>query len=206
MQRVIAYIDGFNLYFGLRENRWRKYYWLDLVKLVQSLLKPDQQFVAAHYFTARIRDAGNNSSDSKRQSIYLDALATLPAITIHEGHYLQKKVQCRKCGVTWSTFEEKMTDVNIAAQLLVDAFDNRYDTALIISGDSDLTTPVQRVRERFPDKRVVIALPPKRHSQQLTLAANGAFTIGEAKLRQSQLPDKVVTTGGYILQRPEHWR
>lgn len=206
MQRVIAYIDGFNLYFGLRESGWRKYYWLDLVKLVQSLLKPDQALVKTHYFTARIRVSGNNSSDARRQSTYLDALATLPALTIHEGHYLQKQVQCHRCGSIWSTFEEKMTDVNIAAQLLVDAFDNRYDTALIVSGDSDLTTPVQRVRERFPDKRVVIALPPKRHSQQLTKAASGAFTIGEARIRKSQLPEQVVTAAGYVLKRPDYWR
>ena len=32
-QRVIAYIDGFNFYFGLRsEPRWKRYYWLDVVK------------------------------------------------------------------------------------------------------------------------------------------------------------------------------
>lgn len=206
MQRVIAYIDGFNLYFGLREKGWKRYYWLDLVRLVQSLLKPDQSYVRSHYFTARIRVAGNNSDDTRRQSIYLDALATLPNLTIHEGHYLQKRVQCKKCGSTWFTYEEKMTDVNIAAQLLLDAFDNLFDTALIISGDSDLTTPVQRVRNRFPDKRVVIALPPSRHSQQLTQAANGAFTIGEAKLRKSQLTNQVVAIGGYVLQRPDYWR
>ncbi|NTU49921.1 MAG: NYN domain-containing protein [Desulfobulbaceae bacterium] len=206
MQKVIAYVDGFNLYFGLRDKGWRKYYWLDLVKLVQSLLKPDQVYTEAHYFTSRIRVAGNNGSDTKRQSIYLDALATLPSLTTHEGHYLQKSMQCHKCGATWFTYEEKMTDVNIAAQLLVDAFDNRFDVALIISGDSDLTPPVQMIRNRFSDKRVIVALPPSRHSHQLTQAANGAFTIGEVKLRKSQLPEQVVTPGGYVLQRPSHWR
>lgn len=206
MQKVIAYVDGFNLYFGLRDKGWRKYYWLDLVALVQSLLKPDQVFIEAHYFTSRIRVAGNNSNDTKRQSIYLDALATLPSLTIHEGHYLQKTMKCHTCNATWFTYEEKMTDVNIAAQLLTDAFDDRFDTALIISGDSDLTPPVQRIRQRFPEKRIIIALPPGRHSQQLTQAANGAFTIGEAKLRKSQLPEQIVTQSGYVLQRPTHWR
>lgn len=206
MQKVIAYVDGFNLYFGLRDKGWRKYYWLDLVTLVQSLLKPDQVYTETHYFTSRIRVAGNNSSDTKRQSIYLDALATLPSLTTHEGHYLQKNMKCHTCGATWFTYEEKMTDVNIAAQLLTDAFDNRFDVALIISGDSDLTTPVQRIRQRFPAKRIIIALPPGRHSHQLTQAANGAFTIGEAKLRKSQLPEQVATSNGYILQRPVHWR
>lgn len=41
MRRVISYIDGFNLYFGLKQKGWRKYYWLDLAALSRSLLKDD---------------------------------------------------------------------------------------------------------------------------------------------------------------------
>jgi len=29
MDRVIAYVDGFNLYFGLKSKGWRRYYWLN---------------------------------------------------------------------------------------------------------------------------------------------------------------------------------
>jgi hypothetical protein len=39
-QRVIAYIDGFNLYFGLRESGLRRCYWLNLPALAESLLRP----------------------------------------------------------------------------------------------------------------------------------------------------------------------
>jgi len=37
--RVAAYIDGFNLYFGIRKHG-RRHLWLDLEGLVRSLLKP----------------------------------------------------------------------------------------------------------------------------------------------------------------------
>jgi len=30
MDRVITYIDGFNLYFGLKSKDWQRYYWLNL--------------------------------------------------------------------------------------------------------------------------------------------------------------------------------
>ena len=205
MSRVISYIDGFNLYFGLRDKAWRKYYWLDLVKLSQELLKPDQELHGVHCFTTRIRDNRSNRPDMRRQNTYLEALATLPGITLHYGHYLEKPRQCRRCGNTWMDYEEKMTDVNIAVQLLADAFDDRYDTALLISADSDLTTPVRQVRARFPRKRIVIAQPPGRQSIELTKAANGYFTVGEAKLRQSQLPPTVRRADGFVLQRPAHW-
>lgn len=206
MTRVVAYVDGFNLYFGLKAKGWKKHYWLDLNGLATSLLKPGQTLEGVHYFTSRIRANGRNVADMQRQSDYLDALATLPSLTIHYGHYLQKSRRCHSCGAQWMDYEEKMTDVNIAMQRLADAFDDHFDTALVISADSDLTTPVRQVRARFPAKRVIVAQPPGRNSVQLAGVATAAFTISETKVRQSQLPAAVTTASGYVIQRPAHWR
>lgn len=98
-----------------------------------------------------------------------------------------------------------MTDVNIAMELLVDAHEDRFDTALMISADSDLTGPVLKVRSLFPKKRVVIAFPPNRVSERLKKEANGWFRISEAALRQNQLPDPVVKPDGIQLQKPAKW-
>lgn len=206
MSRVMVYVDGFNLYFGLRSKAWRKHYWLDLAALAQALLKPGQTLHGVHYFTSRIRANGRNVADMQRQTAYIEALGTLGALQLHFGHYLEKPKQCRQCGAKWMDYEEKMTDVNIAVQMLADAFDDRFDTALLISGDSDLTTPVCKLRAQFPAKRVVVAFPPGRQSFELKKAANATFTIGEANLRQSQLPAQVQRADGFMLQRPAHWQ
>lgn len=63
-QRVIAYVDGFNLYYGLKEKGWKRYYWLDLKELVTNLLKPNQQLQFVKYFSARL-----SSGDAKDLSI-----------------------------------------------------------------------------------------------------------------------------------------
>ena len=204
MKRVIAYIDGFNLYFGLRDKGWRKYYWLDLCALSSSMLKGAQTLEAVHYFTARIH-ASEDSSGAQRQKEYLEALQTLAKLHIQFGHYLEKPRRCT-CGRQWTSYEEKMTDVNIASQMIVDAFDNRFDTALLISADSDLTTPVNIIRTRFPEKNVIIALPPKRRSHKLVQAASGSFVINETAFRRSQLPELITKPDGYTLHRPEHWK
>jgi uncharacterized LabA/DUF88 family protein len=206
MSRVMVYVDGFNLYFGLRSKGWRKHYWLNLQALATALLKPGQTLQCVHYFTSRIRANGRNLPDMQRQTTYLEALDTLPGLQLHFGHYLEKPKQCRQCGAQWMDYEEKMTDVNIAVQLLSDAFDDRFDTALLISGDSDLTTPVNKLRTQFPAKRLIVAFPPDRQSFELQQAANATFTIGEANLRQSQLPAQVQRADGFILQRPAHWQ
>jgi len=75
-----------------------------------------------------------------------------------------------------------------------------------IAGDSDLTTPIQQVRKIFPNKRLIVVFPPNRQSAQLKKAANGYLSIGEDKLRQNQLPNTVMTSSGFALHRPTHWK
>ena len=40
--------------------------------------------------------------------------------------------------------EEKGSDVNLATYLLVDAFDDDYEAAVVVSNDSDLAEPIRR--------------------------------------------------------------
>ena len=51
MERGIAYIDGHNLYYGLRSKGWRKYYCLNIQAMVRFLLKPHQTLEKTKYFT-----------------------------------------------------------------------------------------------------------------------------------------------------------
>ena len=99
-----------------------------------------------------------------------------------------------------------MTDVQIATEMLTDAFADKFDTALVVSADSDLVPPTLAVRRLFPGKRVVAAFPPARSSVQLKRAANASTRVGLDSLERSQFPDAVPKPDGYVLRRPEHWR
>ncbi len=202
-ERVIVYIDGFNLYYGLREKRWKWAYWLDLKKLAGALLKKRQTLVHTHYFTAVLKSPDDKR---RRQATYLDALATLKDVSIHYGHYLADTITCRNCDHHYVTHHEKMTDVNIAVQLMTDAFQDRFDNAIVVSADSDLVSPVRAVCALFPAKRVVVAFPPERASSELKKQASGYVNIGRAALVKSLLPDPVVKANGHPLKRPAEWR
>ena len=102
--------------------------------------------------------------------------------------------------------QEKMTDVNIAVELLEDAFQDRFDTALLISADSDLVPPVLAVKRLFPKKRVVTVFPPGRSSQALKQCSDAFFVLGRAKLAVSQLPETIRKPDGVLLQRPSQWK
>jgi len=204
--RVIAYIDGFNLYFGMRGLHWSRYYWLNLPLMAANLLKPGQRLVQTKYFTTRVSGSPKDPDKPKRQNTYLEAIQTLPNVGIFYGHYLSREVTCLRCGARWTTHDEKMTDVNIATELLTDATDDRFDVALLVTADSDLTRPIQIVRERFPAKKVVMAFPPDRNSERLKQVASGYMHIGRDVLRASQLPDQVRKPDGFVLHRPIEWR
>jgi uncharacterized LabA/DUF88 family protein len=203
VSRVIAYVDGFNLYYGLKTKHGRRYLWLDLQLLAGSLLLPDQNLTSVKYFTARVR---NDPQGEQRQSDYIDALSIqCPLLTVIDGRFQEKDHSCHSCGSTWKGYEEKETDVSIAVALVEDAVLDSYDVALLISADSDLCPSVRSVKRLRPSKRIIAAFPPRRRSGGLAATVHANFTIGDAKIRQAQLPPTIVSPGGIVLSKPTHW-
>jgi uncharacterized LabA/DUF88 family protein len=201
-ERVIAYVDGYNLYYGLRSRRWKRYYWLNVQRMVGGLLTGRQVLVATKYFTTIV-----NQPDHKRhrQAVFLEALQTLEDFRIFYGHFLSVTVRCRSCGHTHETRHEKMTDVNIAVELMKDAHRDMFDTALVVSADSDLVGAVRAVDELFEGKRVVVAFPPGRSSKALAQAAGCYTHIARVLLARSVFPETVTKPHGYVLRRPAQW-
>lgn len=202
MERVIAYIDGFNLYHGLKEKGWRHLYWLNVQKLARNLLRDYQQLVITKYFTAPI---SGPPAKRKRQSTFLEALETLPDFEILRGKYQANPEKCPDCGFEYRIPTEKMTDVQIGVEIVSDAFEDKFDVAPLISGDKDLTPAIKAVKERCLNKKIVVAFPPARSSSDLAKVADANFHISKSKLHQSVFPDQVKKADGYILQRPSSW-
>ena len=205
MERVAVYIDGLNLYYGMKSVGWRRYYWLDVQRLSENLLRPYQRLRFVRYFTAKFLPDDNDPGQAERQDAYLQALSSLPKARIQYGLHIPKTVTCPRCGAASQTHEEKMTDVNIAVALLEDANNNLFDAAIVISADSDLSRPIEVVRQKFANKRVRVAFPPKRHSLHLSQVATASFHISRDLLRNSQLPDPVAKPDGYLVHKPARW-
>ena len=123
-KKVTFYIDGFNFYYGLKENSskdssWRKFYWLDFNLFFSQFLQPDEELLEIRYFTARPK----NSGKMKRQNALMEVNKKLnrEKFKIHYGKYQEKSVKCLgTCKENFVTYEEKETDVNIAVKLIED--------------------------------------------------------------------------------------
>ena len=199
--RVVIYVDGFNLYFGIIEAGFIHSKWLDISSLVKSYLTANQYLVKIKYFTSRIT---NNPAKQKRQTTFIEAIES-SGIQIIYGLYKAIDIECHNCGHVWSISNEKMTDVNIATHLLMDAYSDLYDTAILISGDSDLVPPIKAVHSNFPAKSVSVFFPPNRHNNTVAAAAKGFLVIGRKRIVANQFPDEVRKTDGFVLKKPSEW-
>jgi uncharacterized LabA/DUF88 family protein len=203
MHRVRVYIDGFNLYYGMHDAFGREYLWLDLEALSERLTRPPQTIERVLYFTARVR---NDLASEQRQDMYLQALAVRSTrLDIVEGRFQLKRIQCRICGASRVGYEEKETDVSIAVSLVEDAATDRYDTAILVSGDSDLCPAVRAAKRLAPGNRIIAVFPPRRQSDPLRGVADGVLHIDRRMLHQAQLPARVPARSGIVLERPAYW-
>ncbi len=204
-QRVIVYVDGFNFYYGLKNDpRWKRYYWLDVVALFEKFMRPDQELIGVKYFSARPEDADQNA----RQYAFFQANKENPKFSLILGKYLRKSITCFNCGNVIRTHEEKETDVRIATQIVADAYEKNCDVAIVVSADSDMIPAVELAKAA--GQRVYIYFPPNHYSSNLAAMANGKPVLMvkyESRFRQSLLPDVVhLTAENYDLQIPPKWK
>jgi uncharacterized LabA/DUF88 family protein len=162
---TMIYVDGFNFYYGALKGS--QYRWLNFETLFARLF-PRNKIVGIRYFTALVNALPTNPDQPARQQLLLRAMRTLPLVTIIEGHYLShpKSMPLVNPAPGGNRFaqvlftEEKGSDVNLASYLLMDGFKNQYDCAIVISGDSDLATPITMARQEL-HKTVGVLLPQR---------------------------------------------
>jgi uncharacterized LabA/DUF88 family protein len=202
-RKTIVYIDGFNLYYGIRGHGWRHLLWLDLVAFSRRLLVADQELVIVKYFTSRIR---NNPEKQKRQNTYLEALETLRGLKIYYGNFTVDEWGCKECGTIQTIEHEKQTDVNMAVNLLADAHSEMIDDAVLVTADSDQVPTIEQLKSSHPWKNILVVFPPGRHSDELIKVAHKTLHLSsQEKLAKSQLPDQIKKKDGFVLTRPVEW-
>jgi hypothetical protein len=205
IERVSAYLDGFNIYNGMMAKGWGHYRWLDYRALLHRYMRPPQELGPVKYFTSRMT---HQPEKHARQALYIRALQVRGGIEIIDGTWTMKPVKCTKCKRYFKVPQEKRTDVNLATHLVADAFDDRFDTFVLVTADSDLIPAISYVKERF-GKRFMLVDPPRRHDGTLRALADLHLHSRKDFYRQSQLPDPVEyrTRRGRTkrIHRPPSW-
>lgn len=205
-RRTNVYIDGFNFYYGCIKNT--SYKWVNLRAMCEGIL-PDNNIQAIKYFTANVSGTSRDPNKPIRQQVYFRALNTLANFHIILGHFLttSKNMPLSKTNppkfVLVDKVEEKGSDVNLATHLLVDAFRNSFDVAVIVTNDSDLKEPMRVVRNEF--SKIVLLLNPHqmRFANELEKHADWKHRIQAKHLKTCQFPDKLVDSRGEFFKPPK---
>ncbi|HVR77473.1 MAG TPA: NYN domain-containing protein [Acidimicrobiia bacterium] len=210
-----AYVDGFNLYYGSVIDTSFK--WLDLAALANEIA--GEQPSILRYFSARVKSMPWNLHAHQRQDTYWQALRAV-GVDIVEGQFLVQnkwkrlsqpmpglKTSPKRAEVIIS--EEKGSDVNLGALLLVDAYELNLRRALVVTNDSDLAKPIELVMTLGVE--VIIANPhPKPAKALLNISVGGQSPVMrrvfKQALKRSQLPNPVVDpVTGRRIGRPHDW-
>lgn len=211
--KVNVYVDGFNLYYGLKgyKRTGGQYKWLDVGALCRLAL-PNDTINRIRYFTATIT-VQDDPQAPQRQQAYLRALRTMQDLTVDFGHFISRP----KWAVEWNSppgqpkkvcihyTEEKGSDVNLATRLLCDAYAGDYEKAAIITNDSDLVMPIRRIIKNELKLLVEVFNPHKNVSHALKKVATSYTLIPEAWFAASQFPATVLDRRGRPITKPPGW-
>ena len=138
-KRVAVYIDGSNLYFKLRELKFSQLNKFNYRGLA-SWLARKREVISYRYYVGVVRAQANNAKgqELRKEQQRLFAHLTSPAqgFIVKQGYLMGSD----------GTYHEKGVDVKIATDLLVGAYDDIYDVAIILSSDTDLIPAIQKIK------------------------------------------------------------
>lgn len=205
-RKICIYIDGYNLYHAIKKLNNDRLKWLDLKTLMNNFIDPNNDDVMGiYYFSAY---ATWNNEWHQRHKLYVKALED-SGVHIIMGNFKNKKRYCDSCGYVGIGKEEKETDVNIAIKLLDDAYQNKFDKAILVSQDSDLLPSIKLTKQRFPNKIIKIITPPNlRHSKNMAkvVGKKNLGMIDKIHIERSRFSESLTLLNGEKLICPEKYK
>jgi len=136
-ERVLIIIDGNNFYHRLKELNLTHLLSFDYEKF-NGFLIGRRFLVSKNYYIGSIREERNNPKSKELMVGQQKLIGKLQKSgwTIKFGHMLKA-----------DGYHEKGVDVQIAVDLLIGAYENLYDTAILVSSDTDLIPALAKARE-----------------------------------------------------------
>ena len=159
--RIAIFIDGSNLYHALKSNFRR--HDLNFADFTSKLCGSRGLFRTYYYNV--LQDPVQWPEGHREQQEFLDILRKTP--------YLEVRLGSTK--VTQGTAVEKGIDIMLATDLLYFAWNDFYDVALLVSGDSDFAYALQAVKNM--GKHAEVAYFERGASKDLLNIADNRYLL-----------------------------
>jgi uncharacterized LabA/DUF88 family protein len=139
MERVAVFVDGSNFYNKLKELSIRHTPNFDYRGLAEWLAL-GRTIVECGYYVGAVRakagDAKAEAMKNQQVNLFNNLQSKRQRFIVHRGYIMENR----------GVYHEKGVDVKIAVDMLAGAYEDRYDTAILLSSDTDLIPVIQKVR------------------------------------------------------------
>ena len=186
---------------------WRKFYWIDIVKLCAEFLNENEEIGEVHYFTARPKNKGKTT----RQNMLMSCNKAINGekFKIHYGKYQDKPMICRAedgCGKSFMHWEEKQTDVNLAIKMIETCHYDECNNIVLISGDSDFLPPLKLIKNFYKEKDLLVMFPPTKYTNSIIQLGIPYLHLDKHKPKWNKsLMENVIEINGKTYRKPIEW-
>jgi len=129
VDRVIVFIDGANLFFSSIDRKLPTN--IDFGLFAKTICGKDRKLIRAYFYDAPLKQEENADRYSRQQSFF-DSLRRTDYLELVLGRIERGR--------------QKGVDVHLAVDMIKFASSNVMDTAILVSGDSDLVPAVDLVK------------------------------------------------------------
>jgi uncharacterized LabA/DUF88 family protein len=219
MNRTAFIIDGFNLYHSVvdasEDLGGVSTKWLNIYKLCESYLYRiggDAQMQGVYYFSAPAYHLSVvNPGVVDRHKRFIKCLRAT-GVTVKLARFKKRYFYFRAKGTMGERVrgrirrhEEKETDVALASKLFELLVSDDCDTAVLVTGDTDLAPACETARRVFPNKEIGFAFPYCRKQDELADLASFSFTMDKHHYAAHQFSDPFKLPSGEVLTKPSSW-
>ncbi|MFA7708798.1 MAG: NYN domain-containing protein [archaeon] len=164
IKRVMIFIDGSNFYYSLRcsFSNTKIYF-----EKFCNFLSENDDLIKIKYYNSPL-NIKDNEDEYKKQQRFFAYLSEVPLIDIYFGR-LEKRPDGKKA--------EKGVDVKLAVDLVVNAYKDNYDIAILVSNDADFIPAIQEAKEL--GKQVINVSFPKTKSYHLNKVCSKTIKVND---------------------------
>lgn len=137
MKPAYLFVDGSNLFFDWLSVSHAS---MDIRKFIDLVRKkfPEYDIRRIYFYCTAL-------PDNTKQERFLHSIGCIPYVQVVEGGVKTKGISIGEESTTVAT--DQGSDVNLAVDMVYHALKDHYDTAILVSRDSDFIGAVQRVKD-----------------------------------------------------------
>lgn len=188
------YVDGFNLYYPIKESGRNYLKWACLWKLGEALSEPYGLSLKKVVFCTAVPA---HLPDQRDRHNVFNAAQIARGVKVLKGHHVPEPDR--------GGYSEKQSDINVALSLMMDGIDDVYDVAFLLSADSDQVATAKFFQDRLSvqGKRLVAAIPfTKTYPPAYKALGVPGIEVTEDMIERCVMPERVDGSTGHPIYRP----